>query len=390
MEGERGVGDLGALARGTITMSSKALKKWIAYAAVLIVISAAIVIRTVSHTNSAVIPVGPAETHETLVSVAPLTIVDGYDALRRFSGRIEPRQSVDIAFDEAGKLDALLAEEGTTVPAGVPLARLDIELLEIRRDRLEGLLVSAREEERLLQSSFKREQDLARQNLTRQSSVDTLRISLTQSQGRIADLKGQIAVLEARIRRATLKAPFSGSVSQHFADTGSSVEAGQPILRLIETGPLDVRIGVDGALADKLSIGGTRELRIGTMPARARITAILPNLDPATLTRTVLFEVQDAPGIVAGGVATLELSQQVPASGASVAVNALRDGSRGLWEIMVAVPQDGGHRIAVEAVEILHVDDEQAFIRGTFASDALVVVEGHHRLVPGQSVVFKR
>ena len=143
---------------------------------------------------------------------------------------------------------------------------------------------------------------------------------------------------------------------------------------------------MDAALCRDLSVGDELDLLIGEDLVAARITAILPDLDPVTQTRTVLFELQEDPVIVAGNVATIQILQEIPARGALVPISALRDGSRGLWEITVATPNSDGHRIAVEAVEVLNVIDEVAFVRGTFAEDALLVNEGQHRLVPGQPV----
>ena len=329
----------------------------------------------------------PVAMTPTFVSVAPLSAADHYIILRRFSGRIEPNRTVEIGFDESGKLAAVLADEGKTVMAGTALAMLDTELLETERSRLVRLLETAREEERILQHSLEREEGLAKKNLAAVSVVDNLRIALAQISGRMADLDGQISMLEARIRRATLFSPFSGSISQHFADVGSSLEAGQPIMRLIEDGPRNVRIGVDTKLCRDLVIGEDHTLLIGGDAVAARITSILPDLDPATQTQTVLFELTEDPNIVAGSVATVEIMQNVPESGVQVPISALRDGSRGLWEIVVAMPDNDGHRIAVEAVEILNFNDDTAFVRGTFDLEAFVVTEGQHRLVPDQPVV---
>lgn len=355
-------------------------------AAVVLVGIVALTSSRILLTTDAMAAPGPVAKLPVSVSVAPLRAADRYTLQRRFSGRIEPNQTVDIAFDEPGKLAAILAGEGETVSAGTALARLDTELLEIERSRLVRLLATAREEKSIMQSSLEREENRAKKDRATTSAIDHLRISLAQVSGRKADLEGQIKMLEARIRRATLFSPFAGSISQHFADTGSSFQAGQPILRLIEDGPRNVRIGVDAALCRDLSVGDELDLLIGEDLVAARITAILPDLDPVTQTRTVLFELQEDPVIVAGNVASIQILQEIPARGALVPISALRDGSRGLWEITVATPNSDGHRIAVEAVEVLNVTDEVAFVRGTFAEDALLVIEGQHRLVPGQPV----
>ena len=321
-----------------------------------------------------------------LGAVTALGITDGYDVERRFSGRIEPQQTVDVAFDEPGKIAAVLVAEGDAVRAGDALARLDTELMEIERDRLRELLVTATEEEVVLEGAVRRDEDLARQNLTAERSVDANRISLAQSRGRRADLEGRLALLEARIRRSTLVAPFDGRISGARVDAGASVTAGQPVLRVVEDGMRELRVGVDADLARDLAPGQAVPVRLGAQAALARVGAVLPDLDPATRTRVVLLAVPASAGAIAGDVATLELRQRVEAAGASVPIGALREGPRGLWEVLVAVPDGEAHRVAVEAVEILHAGDEVAFVRGTFAPGALLIAEGHHRFVPGQIV----
>ena len=72
--------------------------------------------------------------------------------------------------------------------------------------------------------------------------------------------------------------------------------------------------------------------------------------------------------------------------GAWVPVTALRDGVRGLWTVLVAVPSDAGSVVAEEAVEILYADETRALVRGTFADGARLIESGAHRVTPGQAV----
>ncbi|MEO1613271.1 MAG: hypothetical protein AAFU55_13105, partial [Pseudomonadota bacterium] len=46
-----------------------------------------------------------------------------------------------------------------------------------------------------------------------------------------------------------------------------------------------------------------------------------------------------------------------------------------------------GDVAAIEAVEVIHAESERVFVRGTFRDGDFVVVDGAHRIAPGQAVV---
>ncbi|MEO1364292.1 MAG: biotin/lipoyl-binding protein, partial [Pseudomonadota bacterium] len=69
------------------------------------------------------------------VSVRTLTQDTGYSVPRSFVGQVEPRKTVALSFELAGRLDAVLVDEGDTVTEGQVIARQDIDLLQADRDR---------------------------------------------------------------------------------------------------------------------------------------------------------------------------------------------------------------------------------------------------------------
>ena len=69
---------------------------------------------------------------------------------------------------------------------------------------------------------------------------------------------------------------------------------------------------------------------------------------------------------------------------------ALVKGVRGLWSCYVVEPgpanEVGVARVEARDVEVLHVDERRAFVRGALAPGDLVVSSGAHRIVPAQRV----
>ena len=89
----------------------------------------------------------------------------------------------------------------------------------------------------------------------------------------------------------------------------------------------------------------------------------------------------------------MEVERVRASSGTWLSLSALTESSRGLWAAYVAdeLPAqestDGAtHRLVRRDVEIVHVDSERVFVRGTLADGDVVVQEGLQRLVPEQRV----
>ena len=102
---------------------------------------------------------------------------------------------------------------------------------------------------------------------------------------------------------------------------------------------------------------------------------------------TVIFDIPEGQDVVAGSVARLPLDRPIAEHGMWLPVTALTEASRGLWSVLVASPSDeGGHAAQTRLVEIVHSDGSRAFVRGAIDTGELVILDGLHRITPGQPV----
>ena len=70
----------------------------------------------------------------------------------------------------------------------------------------------------------------------------------------------------------------------------------------------------------------------------------------------------------------------------SEGLRALLESSRGLWTVLRLEEYTEGMRTVREAVEVLEIRGDQAYVKGTLANDSLVVANGVHRTTPGTRV----
>jgi multidrug efflux pump subunit AcrA (membrane-fusion protein) len=385
---------------------------------------------------------GPAPRPLAVVA-APAELVEGYVARRTYTGELRPRRSADLGWEQGGRVAEVRVDEGDLVEAGEVLAELEDEraraeldglraarareaalLTElVRGPRTQTVQVARAEVERLEDelelAELQRERraglverkvatleelDVARTRArTAGSQLEAARQALDELEEgtRVEDLDQQraaLAELDARIARAevelsdrALRAPFDGVVTRRDLDEGAVVPAGVSVLRVIEASALEARIGVPAERVTALRPGDPVELEIRGRATPATVRSLVPEIDPATRTADVVVALSAEESLrhVAGEVARLTLEERVDRQGAWVPTAALVPGKRGLWAVYAVVPSaDDPYRTVIERreLEVLHTTGSRSLVRGTLRGGEQVVVEGIHRVVPGQLV----
>ena len=224
---------------------------------------------------------------------------------------------------------------------------------------------------------------------------------------RVDQLDASLGKLKLDLKKTTLKAPFSGTISRRWVDEGTVVPTAgsQPIFSIVEDGAVEANIGIPVSAASQLQLGSTLPLNIGQKTYTAQVSSILPELDSDTRTVTVVLKLDPAAArtVAPGQLAQLELAQSIATSGYWLPTTALVPGVRGLWSCYVlgeAVPlkspiAQGKTTFQVERtdVEILYQEDDpsgthgqRVLVRGTLQPGDQVIISGMHRIVPGQFV----
>jgi len=333
---------------------------------------------------------------EALAQPAPLPVAttrlipeSGYTVEDRFLGRLEPARRAALAFERGGLVAEVLVDEGDVVAAGDPVARLDVAALEAERLRLVAQQAQVAAALDLARRTLERQEALGDRGHASTQRLDEAQLSAAVEAARVREIEAALARLDVDLVKSTLVAPFAGTIGARAADPGAVVAAGAPVVDIHETGAPIARIGVAPAAARDLRPGARATLTIDGAAVPARLVAIRPDLDPATRTVTALFEPLGPTRAAFGANVELRLPRQIEEPGYWVPIAALVEGRRGLWSVLVAAAMPGeGARVVRETVEVLHVADERAFVRGTLAPGAALVAGGAHRVAPGQRVLL--
>lgn len=441
------VADDGAIRKGFLHPSFR--KRQLFWGSILLLLSGCAVALTAylgrpPQTEAlAEVSIQPVET----LSVEP---VSSYEESRNYTGELMALNKSELSFERPGTVTKITVEAGEWVQAGNPLASLDVRNLQASRQellakraqavaQLEEMLAGPRvetiaaaaatvrtlsEELELAQKISSRRAVLYQEGAISLEQLDEANAEVSTLQARLDEAKSQRAELEAGTRseqieaqnaliqqfdanlanldidldKSTLFAPFAGKVSARLLDQGSTISAGQPVLTLVEDDRLEAHIGIPATAAPSVRLGSLQNLQVGEKTFQAKVISILPELDSATRTLTVVLSLDKtaSKNLVPGQVANLSLSERVAAEGYWLPTTALIGGDSGLWSCYAlgeisdsgAGHSDEGPAFQVERrdLEILYTESDRVFVRGTLQPGDQVIINGNHRLVPGQWV----
>ena len=323
-----------------------------------------------------------------------------YEVRRSFVGRLEARRSTDTGFELGGAVLRILVDEGDAVAKGQMLARLDTKRLEAKRAELEARVHEAEVRLSLMRSTRERTLAALELNAVSTQQWDEADRGYAAQAAVLHRVAAQLESIDVDIEKSRLLAPFAGVVARRFVDEGAVVSAGEPLLRLLEIGRPEVRIGISVALAKSLKNGDERLVRADGRELTATVRALLPTRNRQTRTVDVVLTLEAKGNALRhGDLVDMELSQPVEKSGFWLPRGALTESSRGLWASYVAEPietslelgpSSATHVLKRRELELLHVDGDSVFVRGTLSDGELVVTDGLQRLVPNQHVALKK
>ncbi|MDO8374886.1 MAG: efflux RND transporter periplasmic adaptor subunit [Polaromonas sp.] len=324
-------------------------------------------------------------------------------------GTVEARRSWMVGPTVAGRVLSVRVDVGDVVKAGQLLAEMDPVDLDQRLAALDAALARASSSQAAAQAQVadamarrelatlnaKRNQDLAAQNfispgalesrLQERASADAaLQAAQANLSGTAQDItrqKAERAALQQQRGNVRLLAPADGVVTSRDAEAGSTVVAGQPVLRLIDPASLWVRMRVDQGRSAGLVTGLKARIVLRSQPhapLQGQVARVELLADAVTEERIaqIAFAAASSPAAaptVAASVGELaEVELQLPETASSLllpnaSIQRLQ-GKTGVWRLSEGKPAFAPVRLGVSAL-----DGRVQVLDGLQAGDSVVV-----------------
>ena len=264
-------------------------------------------------------------------------------------GTVEARRNWMIGPTVAGRVLSVRVDVGDVVKAGQLLAEMDPVDLDQRLAALDAALARATSIQAAAQAQVadatarrelaainaKRNQDLAAQNfispgalesrLQEKASADaTLQAAQANLSGSAQDItrqKADRAALQQQRGNVRLLAPADGVVTSRDAEAGSTVVAGQPVLRLIDPASLWVRMRVDQGRSAGLTPGLKASIILRSQPRtplQGQVARVELLADAVTEERIAQIAFTAPPGFTASVGELAEIELQLPQAPATL------------------------------------------------------------------------
>lgn len=317
----------------------------------------------------------------TPVRLITLEIEEAVLVQRQFLGRLEARQSTDVAFEFGGSINSIAVREGERVKKGDTLASLRTDSLVVERAGLQAILSGVQSQFDFIQEEFDRISNLVQRGAVPARRLNEIKLERNTLESRLLEVESGVEQLDLRVRKSEIVAPFDGIVGAMGANLGETVGAGQSIATVYESGGADLRVGLPTSLDPSELL--SPQVKLNDRMYDVSLKAIRPDIDFRTNTRVAIFSV-DAEDLSSFGLsATLSGDVSLPVRGAWVPLEAMRPSAQGYWIVLAVNEAMVAERVAIE---IQYLRTDEAYVIGAFETGTQIIGAGAHKVVPGQTV----
>ncbi|MBL8230998.1 MAG: efflux RND transporter periplasmic adaptor subunit [Bryobacterales bacterium] len=245
------------------------------------------------------------------------------------TGSLHPDETVTISSEVQGRISSIKVDFGQTVRKGDVVVEVEKTELQIAVDRSKAALAQAlarvgldasnpdqtptstpsmrQAMAQLEDTRFKYENakklvktgdisqdrfnELEKAYRAREAVVEATRDEMRTLWASVEAIKAEVRLAEKRLRDATIRAPFDGSISERKVAPGQFIKDNAPLLTLVKTNPMRVRLEVPESAAGAVKIGTQIEFTTDAV-AGGKFRAVVRELNPSLSeqSRTLIAE----------------------------------------------------------------------------------------------------
>ena len=180
-----------------------------------------------------------------------------------------------------------------------------------------------------------------------------------------------------------MRAPYDGFIQDRFVDEGTVISGSNPILEILEANKVEAHVSIPEDLIKNLIISYEYTFKIGSEIAQGKLKRLAPMSVSGSNSRLAIFEFNDF--FLPGSVIDLVIKIKKNEKGLWLPINSLSQSEQGLWSVYT-ISNDGTNTVEKDLVQILHFENNYAFVSGTLKDGDLVVLGGLSKIIEGQTL----
>ena len=308
-------------------------------------------------------------------------------------GTAEPRRLADVAAETEGLVEDLVVRKGDTVSHGDVLVRLRTLPVELQLRETRARLAETRARIDKAEGDLRRARQLFEQKFISEEELEARSTDLSALENQARQFRAAVRIMEDRLARMTVRAPFPGQVVEEKTEIGQWLSEGDPVLQLADLDVVHVMVRVPEQHISKIGRGTEAEVTFEALAGQTfpgEVSAVVPRADPASRTFPVEIAIENLRGeILAGMLARATFHLGTPQTVLMIPKDALIPQPQGGGRIFKVTE---GQAVPVQ-VDILGAYGDRYAVKsvdGNLAPGDRVVVRGNERLRSGQPVTEKQ
>ena len=187
----------------------------------------------------------PAAAKESPITIetAPLSAVVIHPQ-RELAASVMPRNESRLSAEVSGVVLRWKAEVGSAVRKGQVLVEIDPVDFRLAVDQAQAAVDASLARLKQAEQQRQRSQALVAKGFFSQEAQVQRETEVALQRSELVSNRAQLAVAKRQLAKATLRAPFAGSVTERLAQTGEAVAPGSVLYVLAETGAAEVSANI--------------------------------------------------------------------------------------------------------------------------------------------------
>lgn len=311
-----------------------------------------------------------------------------------FTATLEPRQEALIVPKVSGLIERMYVQEGDWVSKGQVLAEIEKADYELALRQASASLKEAEVSYEQARRDYERYKELLESRVISQREFEGVKVQYELASVRLERARAAYEEARKAFEETTVRAPFSGVVTQRLKAEGERVRSGLPgqegaLLRLQDISTIRATGYLPQSEIGRVKVGMEAEIEVDAFADRTfkgRVVLVNPMVDPQSRSFMVKVEVSNPQGLLKGGMFAKvrvllgeEESLVIPREAV------LRE--EGVWVHHCFVVKDGfveRRAIQPQFTPFWYVEVKEGLKEGE-----KVVVEGQQGLLGGERVVVK-
>jgi membrane fusion protein (multidrug efflux system) len=252
---------------------------------------------TTTTTQSTAIKLGPES-----YALVKLGVIESGPVI---SGTLVPRSQATVRAQLSGSILRIYVDQGQYVKSGQAIAEIDPTALTDQSTSAQIAVTNAQAQLDLAQKEENRLEALAKAGAIAERDVEQAHKNVVNAEAGLSAARAQLASANKQLRNTTVRAPFSGMVSEKSVAMGDVVQPGTALYTIVDPSTLELQATIPADAIGMVHVGLPVKFSITGYPNQiftGTVTRINPSADPSTRQIRIYAEIPNQGKTLVGGL----------------------------------------------------------------------------------------